>query len=177
MDKFLISLDVFCEKRYTKYETGLHADDLNGWLSVLTAETKEDVEQTIREYSWSEAVFQEMSEYVKKPEEVMLMFSEALKIADKNTVKYMMDELQEKLNQSEEECRQEQALRKQEEEKRKQAEEERKQEEEKRKQAEEERKQEEEKRKQAEESLQQSKEHERKLEEEIAKLREQLDNK
>ena len=127
----------------------MHADDLNGWLSVLTAETKEDVEQTIREYSWSEAVFQEMSEYVKKPEEVMLMFSEALKIADKNTVKYMMDELQEKLNQSEEECRQEQALRKQEEEKRKQAE----------------------------ESLQQSKEHERKLEEEIAKLREQLDNK
>ena len=163
MDKFLISLDVFCEKRYTKYETGLHADDLNGWLSVLTAETKEDVEQTIREYSWSEAVFQEMSEYVKKPEEVMLMFSEALKIADKNTVKYMMDELQEKLNQSEEECRQEQTLRKQEEGKRKQAEEERKQEEE--------------KRKQAEESLQQSKEHERKLEEEIAKLREQLDNK
>ena len=149
MDKFLISLDVFCEKRYTKYETGLHADDLNGWLSVLTAETKEDVERTIREYPWSEAVFQEMSEYVKKPEEVMLMFSEALKIADKNTVKYMMDELQEKLNQSEEECRQEQALRKQEEGKRKQAE----------------------------ESLQQSKEHERKLEEEIAKLREQLDNK
>ena len=153
---FLISLDVFCEKRYTEYETGLHADDLNGWLSVLTAETKEEVEQTIREYSWSEAVFQEMSEYVKKPEEVMLMFSEALKIADKNTVKYMMDELQEKLNQSEEECRQEQALRKQEEEKRKQAEE---------------------KRKQAEESLQQSKEHERKLEEEVVKLREQLDNK
>lgn len=150
---FLISLDVFCEKRYTDYETSLCADDLNGWLSVLTAETKEDVEQTIREYPWSKAVFQEMSEYVKKPEEVMLMFSEALKIADKNTVKYMMDELQEKLNQSEEECRQEQTLRKQEEEKRKQ---------------------EEEKRKQAEESLQQSKEHERKLEEEIAKLREQL---
>ena len=153
---FLISLDVFCEKRYTDYETSLCADDLNGWLSVLTAETKEDVEQTIREYPWSKAVFQEMSEYVKKPEEVMLMFSEALKIADKNTVKYMMDELQEKLNQSEEECRQEQTLRKQEEEKRKQ---------------------EEEKRKQAEESLQQSKEHERKLEEEIAKLREQLNNK
>ena len=110
---FLISLDVFCEKRYTDYETSLCADELNGWLSVLTAETKEDVEQTIHEYPWSEAVFQEMSEYVNNPEEVILMFSEALKIADKNTVKYMMDELQEKLNQSEEECRQEQALRKQ----------------------------------------------------------------
>lgn len=146
---FLISLDVFCEKRYTEYEKLSYKDDLSGWMSVLTAETKEDVEQTIREYPWSEAVFQEMSEYIKKPEEVMLMFSEALKIADKNTVKYMMDELQDKLNQSEEECRQEQVLQKQEEEKRKQAE----------------------------ESLQQSKEHERRLEEEIAKLRAQLDNK
>lgn len=45
------------------------------------------------------------------------MFSEALKIADKNTVKYMMEELQDKLNESEEE-------RKQAENKQKQAEEE-----------------------------------------------------
>ena len=156
MDKFLISLAVFCEKRYTEDTIGLHADDLSGWMSVLTAETKEDVEWTIREYSWSEAVFQEMSEYVKKPDEVMLMFSEALKIADKNTVKYMMDELQEKLNQSEEECRQEQTLRKRAEDKQKQAED---------------------KRKQAEESLQQSKEHERRLEEEIERLRGQLEGK
>lgn len=34
------------------------------------------------------------------------MFSEALKIADKNTVKYMMEELQDKLNESEEERKQ-----------------------------------------------------------------------
>lgn len=156
MDKFLISLDVFCEKRYTEDTIGLHADDLSGWMGVLTAETKEDVERIIREYPWSEAVFQEMSEYVKKPEEVMLMFSEALKIADKNTVKYMMGELQEKLNQSEEECRQEQTLRKRAEDKQKQAED---------------------KRKQAEESLQQSREHERRLEEEIERLRGQLEGK
>lgn len=156
MDKFLISLDVFCEKRYTENTIGLHADDLSGWMGVLTAETKEDVEWTIHKYPWSEAVFQEMSEYVKKPDEVMLMFSEALKIADKNTVKYMMDELQEKLNQSEEECRQEQTLRKRAEDKQKQAED---------------------KRKQAEESLQQSKDHERRLEEEIERLRGQLEGK
>ena len=161
MDKFLISLDVFCEKRYTEDTIGLHADDLSGWMGVLTAETKEDVEWTIHKYPWSEAVFQEMSEYVKKPEEVMLMFSEALKIADKNTVKYMMDELQDKLNQSEEQCRQEQASRKRAEDKQKRAED-------KQKQAED-------KRKQAEESLQQSKEHERRLEEKIERLRGQLE--
>ena len=37
-------------------------------------------------------------EYITKPEEVMSMFSEALKIMDSNTVKYMMDELSDELS-------------------------------------------------------------------------------
>ena len=52
------------------------------------------------------------------------MFSEALKIADKNTVKYMIDELQDELQLAEKKQKQEAELRKQEEEKRKQAEDE-----------------------------------------------------
>ncbi len=106
-------------------------NDLEGWLSILTAETIADVERVIRRYPWSEAIFREMSAYVNKPEEVIHMFSEALKIADKNTVKYMIEELQDKLQQTEDELqqaenkqKQEAELRKQEEEKRKQAEDE-----------------------------------------------------
>lgn len=52
------------------------------------------------------------------------MFSEALKIADKNTVKYMIEELQDELQLAEKKQKQEAELRKQEEEKRKQAEDE-----------------------------------------------------
>ncbi len=117
---FLIALDVFVQNGYTDDknsdaleteviathnnipETGFAANDLSmdsleGWLSILTAETMADVERVIRRYPWSEPIFREMSAYVNNPEEVILMFSEALKIADRNTVKYMIEELQDKV--------------------------------------------------------------------------------
>ena len=150
---FLIALDVFCQNGYTDDkksgaleteliathnnipETGfatndLSMDSLDGWLSILTAETMADVERVIRRYPWSEPIFREMSAYVNNPEEVILMFSEALKIADRNTVKYMIEELQDKATHEAE-------LRKQETELRKQTEENLQQETERRKQAEE----------------------------------------
>ena len=122
---FLIALDVFCQSGYTDGknsdaleteliathnnipETGLVTNNLSmysleGWLSILTAETLSDVERVIRRYPWSEAIFREMSAYVNNPEEVILMFSEALKIADRNTVKYMIEELQDRATQAEE---------------------------------------------------------------------------
>ena len=117
---FLIALDVFDQNGYTDDkdsdaleteliathnnipETGFAANDLSmdsleGWLSILTAETMADVERVIRRYPWSEPIFREMSAYVNNPQEVILMFSEALKIADRNTVKYMIEELQDKV--------------------------------------------------------------------------------
>ena len=51
-------------------------------------------------------IFREMSAYVNNPEEVILMFSEALKIADRNTVKYMIEELQDRATQAEEKQKQ-----------------------------------------------------------------------
>lgn len=148
---FLIALDVFCQNGYTddknldtRETIDSNMNDLEGWLSILTAETIADVERVIRRYPWSETIFREMSTYVNKPEEVIHMFSEALKIADKNTVKYMIEELQDKLQQTEDELQQ--------------AENKQKLAEENQKQESELRKQEEEKRKQAEDELQQSKE-------------------
>ena len=150
---FLIALDVFCQNGYTDdkdsdaLETELIAthsnipeaglatnnlstDSLDGWLSILTAETMADVECVIRRYPWSEPIFREMSAYVNNPEEVILMFSEALKIADRNTVKYMIEELQDKATheaelrkQTEENLQQETQRRKQAEENQKLAEE------------------------------------------------------
>ena len=183
---FLIALDVFCQNGYTDDknsnaleteliathnnipETGfatndLSMDSLEGWLSILTAETMADVEHVIRCYPWSEPIFREMSAYVNNPEEVILMFSEALKIADRNTVKYMIEELQDKATHEAE-------LRKQETELRKQTEENLKQETQKRKQAEENQKLAEENQRLTEAELQLSRENEQKLKEKIAEL-------
>ena len=134
----------------------LSMDSLGGWLSILTAETMADVECVIRRYPWSEPIFREMSAYVNNPEEVILMFSEALKIADRNTVKYMIEELQDKATHEAE-------LRKQETELRKQTEENLQQETQRRKQAEE-------NQRQTEAELQLSRENEQKLHEKIAEL-------
>ena len=162
---FLIALDVFCQNGYTDGknsdaleteliathnnipETGLVTNDLSmdnleGWLSILTAETMADVERVIRRYPWSEPIFREMSAYVNNPEEVILMFSEALKIADRNTVKYMIEELQDKATHEAEL----------------------------RKQTEENLQQETQRRKQTEAKLQLSRENEQKLQKKIAEL-------
>ena len=143
---FLIALDVFGQNGYTDDkdsdaleteliathnnipETGLVTNDLSmdsleGWLSILTAETMADVERVIRRYPWSEPIFREMSAYVNNPEEVILMFSEALKIADRNTVKYMIEELQDRATQAEEKQKLAEENQRQEAQKRKQAEE------------------------------------------------------
>ena len=183
---FLIALDVFCQNGYTDakdsdaLETELIAthnnipetrlvtndlsmDSLEGWLSILTAETMADVEHVIRRYPWSEPIFREMSAYVNNLEEVILMFSEALKIADRNTVKYMIEELQDKATHEAE-------LRKYETELRKQTEENLQQETQRRKQAEENQKLAEENQRQTEAELQLSRENEQKLQEKIAEL-------
>ena len=183
---FLIALDVFGQNGYTDDkdsdaleteliathnnipETGLVTNDLSmdsleGWLSILTAETMADVEHVIRRYPWSEPIFREMSAYVNNPEEVILMFSEAVKIADRNTVKYMIEELQDKATHEAE--------------LRKQTEENLQQETQRRKQAEENQKQETELRKQTEVKLQLSRENEQKLQEKIAELQSLLSEK
>ena len=190
---FLIALDVFCQNGYTDDknsdaleteliathnnipETGfatndLSMDSLEGWLSILTAETMADVERVIRRYPWSEPIFREMSAYVNNPEEVILMFSEALKIADRNTVKYMIEELQDKATHEAELRKQTEENLQQETQRRKQAEENQKQTEENLQQETQRRKQAEENQRQTEAELQLSRENEQKLQEKIAEL-------
>ena len=89
---FLIALDVFSDKDYAD-----NGGELDKWLSLLSVESVDDAELLIKKYPQLEDIFVEMSEYITNPEEVISMFSEALKIMDSNTVKYMMDELSDEL--------------------------------------------------------------------------------
>ena len=59
----------------------------------------EKIEKNIEKYPWLEEIYVEMAEYLVKPEEVLNMYSEALKILDENTVKYMVDEFQGEINE------------------------------------------------------------------------------
>ena len=90
----LIALDVFKKFPYPKVR-----DEQTAWLSLLTTENLEDVKGLIPEYPWLREIYEETVMLRQKPEEVLGMFSEALKILDQNTVKYMIEELQKELDE------------------------------------------------------------------------------
>ena len=94
---FIITLDVFKENQYSKEKS-----TQNAWLSLLTAESVEDLERLVAEYPWMTGICQDMADYLYKPEEVLNMFSEALRILDDNTAQYMVDEMKKELQEKDE---------------------------------------------------------------------------
>ncbi len=84
---WLIALDVFREFPYPKDRS-----EQTAWLSLLATEDIADAEELVKEYPWLREIYLEMAEYMSKPKEVLNMFSEALRIMDRNTVQYMIEE-------------------------------------------------------------------------------------
>mgnify|MGYP004468841503 FL=1 len=91
---FLIALDVFAKIPYAEDNKG----DLHAWLSLLTTENLEDAERNIARYPWLESIYQEIALLRRNPEEVIGMWSEALRILDENSLKYYVEELKEELD-------------------------------------------------------------------------------
>ena len=87
-----ISLDTFKEKNHNEIET-----ELDAWLTFFTAEEPEDVLRLINSHPEFLPMYQEITEFRKDPAEVIGMFSEELRILDRNTTKYMIDELHEQV--------------------------------------------------------------------------------
>lgn len=84
-----MALDVFRDIPYHK-----DSSELTGWLLFLTTESLKDAEKLIEKYPWLEEIYREIASYREKPEEVLNMFSDALKELDRNTMQYMIEEQQ-----------------------------------------------------------------------------------
>lgn len=93
----LVALDVFRKKPYSE-----DRNEQAAWLSFLTTETLEDAERLMNKYPWLEEIYKEIAMLRQKPGEVLHMFSEALKIMDRNTVNYMIEEQLKKLDEQQE---------------------------------------------------------------------------
>ena len=91
---FLIALDVFTKIPYAED----NKSDLHAWLSLLTTENLTDAERNMRHYPWLEPIYQEIALLRRSPEEVIGMWSEALKILDENSLKYYVEELKDELD-------------------------------------------------------------------------------
>ena len=64
----------------------------NSWRAQMEQEFMAEAEKLMEEYPWLKEIYQEMAAYMSEPKEVLNMFSEALKIMDRNTVQYMIEE-------------------------------------------------------------------------------------
>ena len=94
---YLIALDVFRKIPYPKGR-----GEQSAWLCLPVTESVEEAERLIEEYPeypWIEEIYREIASLRQNPKEVLGMFSEALRILDENTMKYMIEELEKELEE------------------------------------------------------------------------------
>jgi len=89
-----IPLDLFQKKIYTK---GIE-NDLEAWLTFLTLDEPEIIIELIEKYPDFKSLYEVIYRMCQNMEEVMQMFSEELRILDRNTVQLMIDEMQDEIN-------------------------------------------------------------------------------
>ncbi len=90
----LVSLDVFRNFPYHKPHNRQTA-----WLSLLATETLADADAWIQIYPWLEEIYQEIAMLRTKPGEVLGMYSEMIRTLDHNTLKFIVEELQQKVEE------------------------------------------------------------------------------
>ena len=92
---YLIPLDIFRETMENKRISS----ELEAWLSFLCYDEPERIEELITGYPKFKAMYGDIFEVCRNMEKVMDMYSKELQELDHNTVLYMIDEMQERLNE------------------------------------------------------------------------------
>ena len=93
-----VALDIYREKHQNKNIE----KRLDGWLTFLISDEPEDIIALIERYPDFKAMYEQIYEICCNIEQVMGMFSKELYELDRNTVRYMIDELQEEYQKQKE---------------------------------------------------------------------------
>ena len=118
-DFVLVSLDTFKKYRYSDirkgrikitdydYDSSQYNEELVSekmkqdrlkYLSLFVAETPQEIERLIKIFPDLESVRLDINEYLERPGEVLSMFSEALRILDRNTAELMVDRMKNEID-------------------------------------------------------------------------------
>ena len=89
-----IPIDIFLEKLHN---IGIESE-LDAWLTFLGCDEPKYIIELITKYPSFKSMYSDLYDLCQNIERVMEMWSKELQILDRNTVKYMIDELQEKLD-------------------------------------------------------------------------------
>ena len=117
-DFVLVSLDTFKKYRYSDikegrtditdydYDSSQYNDELVSeemkrdrlkFLSLFVAETPQEIDRLVEIFPDLESVCRDINEYLERPGEVRSMFSEALRILDRNTAELMVDRMKDEI--------------------------------------------------------------------------------
>ena len=95
LQKYLfIPLDIFKQNRQNK---GIK-NKLDAWLTFLSTDEPEAIMDLIQAYPEFKPLYDEIYQMCRNIERVMEMFSKELSILDRNTVQYMIDEMQDTID-------------------------------------------------------------------------------
>ena len=94
-----IPLDLFRSKVQNK---GVK-NKMDAWLAFLSMDDPDMIIQLITEYPEFKVMYQQAYEICRNVEALMGIFSEELRIMDRNTVKYMVDQMQEEIDSQKQE--------------------------------------------------------------------------
>lgn len=103
LQKYLfIPLDIFLRNIHNK---GIR-NKLDGWLVFFSDDSPERIIELLEKYPEFKPLYEHVYEMCRNVEKVMEMYSKELLEMDRNTVQYMIDEMQEEINQKDEELNQ-----------------------------------------------------------------------
>ncbi len=90
MNFIYISLDNFLKIPHNELT------ELEAWLYFLSSDNPLHIHQIIDKYPFFQELYRDIIDFRYNPKELIHMFSEALLVADRNTVKLMIDEMRQK---------------------------------------------------------------------------------
>jgi hypothetical protein len=95
LQKYLfIPLDIFKKTQYNK-----NIDEkLEAWLKFFSTDSPEEILELVGQYPEFKSLYEEIFTLCSNVERMMSMWSEELLQLDKNTVQYMIDEMQEEID-------------------------------------------------------------------------------
>ncbi len=94
-----VPIDIFLGKLHNE---GINSE-FDAWLTFLGCDEPKYIVDLIQKYPYFKDLYSHLYETCRNTERMMNMFSKELQILDRNTVKYMIDELQEELDTTKEE--------------------------------------------------------------------------
>jgi len=89
-----IPLDIFRRMPHNEFKL----TELEAWLCFLGSDDPADILRIVEKYPFFGSLYEDIVKFRFQPKELIAMYSDALRIMDENTIKYMVDEMRDEID-------------------------------------------------------------------------------